>query len=114
MPTTSAATSDLPLSVRIFLAAMEQQLSLADYAQKLGISSDSLQAIVTAQLNHVEPAVLDRLADVYQQPRETLRDRLGMVPPSESFAAWLKRNMEGISQHALRTRIQIDAKTLKG
>jgi hypothetical protein len=113
MPTTPAITKDLPLPVRIFHAAMEQQLSLADYAQTLGISADSLRAIVMAQLNHVEPAILDQLANVYQQSPETLRDHVWIAPPQESFAAWLKRNMEGISQHALRTRVQLDAKTLK-
>jgi len=113
MPTTPAITKDLPLPVRVFHAAMEQQLSLADYAQSLGISADSLRAIVMAQLNPVEPAILNRLADVYQQSPETLRDRVWIAPPQESFAAWLKRNMEGISQHALRRRVQLDAKTLK-
>jgi hypothetical protein len=113
MPTTPASLKDLPLPVRIFRAAMERQRSLADYAQSLDIGADSLRAIVTAQLDHVEPGTLDQLADLYQQPRKTLRDQLSVAPPQESFAAWLKRNMEGISQHALRTRVQLDSKTLK-
>lgn len=113
MPITPASTKDLPLPVRIFRAAMEQQRSLADYAQTLAISADSLRAIVTAQLDDVEPSALDRLADHYQQSRQTLREQFSITPPQESFAAWLKRNMEGISQHALRTRAQLDAKTLK-
>jgi transcriptional regulator with XRE-family HTH domain len=98
--------------VHIFRAAMEQQLSLADYAQSLGISSESLRAVVTGQLNHVEAAILDQLAGVYNRSRETV-EQLRIAAPQETFAAWLKRNMEGISQHALRTRVQIDAKTLK-
>jgi transcriptional regulator with XRE-family HTH domain len=112
MPTTPASTRDLPLAVQIFRAAMEQQLSLANYAQSLGISSESLRAVVTAQLNHVEAATLDQLARVYNRSRETV-EQLRIAAPQETFAAWLKRNMEGISQHALRTRVQIDAKTLK-
>jgi hypothetical protein len=92
---------------------MEQQRSLADYAQSLDISPASLRAILMAQLDQVEPSTLDRLADRYQQSRETLRDHVSMAPPQESFAAWLKRNMEGMSQHALRTRVQLDSKTLK-
>lgn len=113
MPITPASTKDLPLPVRIFRTAMEQQRSLADYAQTLSISADSLHAIVTAQLDDVEPSALDRLADHYQQSRQTLREQFSITPPQESFADWLKRNMEGISQHALRTRAQLDAKTLK-
>lgn len=113
MPTTPASTKDLPLPVRIFRAAMEQQRSLADYAQTLDISADSLRAIVTAQLDDVEPSALDRLADLYQQSRQTLREQFSITPPQESFAAWLKRNMEGMSQQALRTRVQLDSKTLK-
>jgi hypothetical protein len=92
---------------------MEQQRSLVDYAQSLDISAASLLAIITAQLDQVEPDALHRLADLYQQSRETLRDHVAVSPPQESFAAWLKRNMEGISQHALRTRAQLDFKTLK-
>jgi transcriptional regulator with XRE-family HTH domain len=113
MPTTPAITKDLPLPARIFHAAMEQQLSLADYAQRLGISSESLRAVVMAQLNHVEPAILDHLADLYHQSPDALREQLSIAPPQESFANWLKHNMEGISQHALRGRVQVDAKTLK-
>jgi len=113
MPTTPAITKDLPLPVRVFSAAMEQQLSLDDYAQNLGINSESLRAVFTAQINHLETAILDQLADLYDQPHETLRDQVWIAPPQESFAAWLKRNMEGISQHALRTRVQLDAKTLR-
>jgi hypothetical protein len=113
MPITPASTKELPLPARIFRAAMEQQRSLADYAQSLGIGADELRAIVMAQLDNVEPDILNQLADLYQQPRKTLRDQLPMTPPQESFAAWLKRNMEGISQHALRTRVQLDSKSLK-
>ena len=113
MPTTPASTNDLSLPVRIFRAAMEQQRSLVDYAQSLDISAASLLAIITAQLDHVEPDVLHGLADLYQQSRETLGDHVSVSPPQESFAAWLKRNMEGISQLALRTRAQLDFKTLK-
>jgi transcriptional regulator with XRE-family HTH domain len=113
MPTTPASTKDLPLPVRILRAAMEQQRSLAEYAQSLDISADSLGAIVTAQLDHLEPGTWDRLAELYQQSRETLRDHLSITPAQELFAAWLKRNMEGISQLALRTRLQLDSKTFK-
>ncbi len=113
MPNTPASTRDMPLPVRIFHAAMEQQLSLTGYAQSLGISSESLRAVLTAQPDDDEAATLDRLAEVYHQPRETLRDQLRITAPQESFGAWLKRNMDGVSQHALRTRVQVDAKTLK-
>jgi len=92
---------------------MEQQRSLAAYAQSLDISPASLHAIITAQLADVEPDALDRLADLYHQSRDTLSDHVSFLPPQESFAVWLKRNMEGISQHALRTRAQLDSKTLK-
>src|SRR5262245_16126571 len=110
MPTTPASTNDLPLPVRIFRSAMEQQRSLADYAQSLDISPASLHAIVTAQLASADTDALDRLADLYHQPRQTLSDQVSVPPPHESFAAWLNRNMEGIAQHALRKRAQLDTK----
>jgi hypothetical protein len=116
MQPTATSHRELPLPVRIFHAAMEQQLSLADYAKRLGISSESLRAIVTAQPIQDETDILDQLADTYHQPREALLDQLSNRQPiaaHESFADWLKRNMEGISQHALRTRAQVDAKTFK-
>jgi hypothetical protein len=113
MPTTPVVTKNLPLPLRVFSAAMERQLSLDAYAQSLGISSESLRAVFTAQINHLDSAILDQLADIYDLSHEALRDQLQIVPPQESFAAWLKRNMEGISQHALRTRVQLDAKTLR-
>jgi hypothetical protein len=113
MATTPASTKGLPLPVRVFNAAMEQQLSLDAYAQSLGITSEGLRAAFTAQLNHGEAASLDQLADLYDLSHETLRDQVRIAPPQETFAAWLKRNMEGVSQHALRTRVQLDAKTLR-
>src|SRR5262245_3913793 len=82
MPTTPTSTRDLPLPVRIFSAAMEQQLSLIDYAQRLGISHESLRVVVTAQRNKVEAATLNHLATVYHQPAETLRDQLAIDPPN--------------------------------
>jgi hypothetical protein len=84
---------------------MEQQRSLADYAQSLDISAASLRAIVTAQLDHVEPSTLDRLADRYQQSRETLSDQVSIAPPQGSFAAWLKRNSASWHGHGCRERI---------
>ena len=113
MPNTAPSTQSLPLPARIFLTAMEQQLSLAEYAKRLDISADNLRAIVAAQLDQVEPVALNRLADVHQQSPDALHDQIRVIPGQESFAAWLKRNMEGISQQALRTRLHVDAKTLK-
>jgi hypothetical protein len=115
MQPTATSHRELPLPVRIFHAAMEQQLSLADYAKRLGISSESLRAIVTAQPIQDETDILEQLANTYHQPRESLLDQLSnqQITPQESFAEWLKRNMEGISQHALRTRAQVDAKTFR-
>lgn len=113
MPTMAASINDLPIPVRIFRAAMEQQRSLADYAQSLGISDANLRATVTAQLDQVEPDALDRLANLYHQSREVLSDRVSRPQAQESFASWLRRNMEGITQHGLRARAQLDTKTLK-
>jgi hypothetical protein len=92
---------------------MEQQRSLADYARSLGISDASLRATVTAQLDQVEPDALDRLADLYHQPREVLSNHVSRPHTQETFADWLKRNMEGVTQHGLRTRAQLDYQTLK-
>jgi hypothetical protein len=92
---------------------MKQQLSLDGYAQSLGINSEDLRAVFTSQVTHLDTALLDQLADLYKQSREALREQSWGAPPPESFAAWLKRNMEGVSQHALRTRVQLDAKTLR-
>src|SRR5262249_31920861 len=38
---------------------------------------------------------------------------LTTLPCDESFGMWLKRNMEGITQHGLRKRAQLDSQTLK-
>jgi hypothetical protein len=113
MPSISITGRDLPLPARIFYTAMERQLSLAEYAKSLGLGSDSLRAILTAQLGDLEPAALDRIAELYQQPRETLPEQLQSAAPQETFADWLKRNMEGVTQHALRTRVQVDGKTIR-
>jgi plasmid maintenance system antidote protein VapI len=113
MPITAPSSQSLPLPTRIYLSAMEQQLSLAEYAQRLDISAANLRAIVAAQLDQVEPMALSRLADVYQHSPDALHDQIRVAPSQESFAAWLKRNMEGITQNALRTRMHVDAKTLR-
>src|SRR6478672_4315217 len=111
MATASLPTKKMPLPVALFYGAMEQQLPLADYARNIDLHPDILRQALTGHLQGADSAPVNALAKAINRDPEQVD--LTMLPCDESFSMWLKRNMEGITQHALRARAQLDRQTLK-
>jgi hypothetical protein len=111
MAATPLSAKKMPLPVEIFCAAMERQVPLADYARNIDIHPDILQDVLTGRLNDADPHSVNSLAKAIDRDPEQID--LTTAPFHESFGTWLKRNMEGITQHALRARTQLDTRTLK-
>jgi hypothetical protein len=111
MATASVSTKKMPLPVELFSGAMERQLPFADYARNIDLDPDILRQALTGCLKGADSDPLNVLAKAINRDPEQLD--LTIVPFDESFGMWLKRNMEGITQHALRTRAQLDSQTLK-
>jgi len=111
MATASLSTKKMPLPVALFYGAMEQQLPLADYARNIDLHPDILRQALTGHLQGADSAPVNALAKAINRDPEQVD--LTTLPCDESFSMWLKRNMEGITQHALRARAQLDRQTLK-
>ena len=104
MATASLSTKKMPLPVALFYGAMEQQLPLADYARNIDLHPDILRQALTGHLQGADSAPVNALAKAINRDPEQVD--LTTLPCDESFSMWLKRNMEGITQHALRARAQ--------
>jgi len=111
MATASLSTKKLPLPVELFYGAMERQLPLADYARNIDLHPDILRQALTGRLNGADSPPLSELAKAIKRDPEQLD--LTTLPYGESFGMWLKRNMEGVTQHSLRKRAHLDGPTLK-
>jgi hypothetical protein len=111
MATASLSTKKMPLPVELFSDAMKRQLPLADYAKNIDLHPDILRQVLTGRLKGADSHPLNALAKAINRDPEQLD--LTTLPCGESFGTWLKRNMEGITQHGLRKRAQLDSQTLK-
>jgi hypothetical protein len=111
MATASLATKKMPLPVELFYGAMERQVPLADYARNIDLHPDILRQALAGRLQGADSHPLNALAKAINRDPEQVD--LTTVPFEEAFSMWLKRNMEGITQHALRARAQLDSQTLK-
>ena len=111
MATASLSTKKMPLPVELFYGAMERQVPLADYARNIDLHPDILRQALTGRLQGDDSAPVNALAKAINRDPEQVD--LTTLPCDESFSMWLKRNMEGITQHALRARAQLDRQTLK-
>src|SRR5689334_13751398 len=109
MATASRSTKRMPLPVELFYGAMEQQLPLDDYARNIDLHPDILRQVLAGRLKDADSDPLNALAKATNRDPEQLD--LTTLPCGESFGLWLKRNMEGMSQHGLRTRAQLDSQT---
>jgi hypothetical protein len=111
MTTAYLSTKKMPLPVELFYGAMERQVPLADYARDIDLHPDILLQALTGHLQGAHSQPVNALAKAINRDPEQVD--LTTLPCDESFSMWLKRNMEGITQHALRARAQLDSPTLK-
>lgn len=111
MTTISPSTKKMPLPIQIFYGAMEQQVPLADYARNIDLAPDILHQALAGHFQSTHSEEVNALARAIKRDPEQID--LTPVRCDEPFSIWLKRNMEGITQHGLRVRAQLDTKTLK-
>jgi hypothetical protein len=111
MITASPSTKPMPIPLEIFYGAMERQLPLAEYARNIDLHPDILRQALTGCLQGADSQPVNALAKAINRDPEQLD--FTTLPCAESFGMWLKRNMEGITQHGLRARAQLDSQTLK-
>jgi hypothetical protein len=111
MATAFLSTKKMPLPVELFYGAMERQVTLADYARTIDLHPDILHQALTGRLQNADCDPMNALAKAVNRDLEQVD--VATVPCEESFGLWLKRNMEGVTQHALRARAHLDSQTLK-
>jgi hypothetical protein len=111
MITASPSTKPMPIPLEIFYGAMERQLPLAEYARNIDLHPDILRQALTGCLQGADSQPVNALAKAINRDPEQLD--FTTLPCAESFGIWLKRNMEGITQHGLRARAHLDNQTLK-
>src|SRR5262245_21290232 len=97
MATASLSLKKLPLPVELFCGAMKRQLPLAEYARNIDLHPDILGQALIGRLTGADDHPLNALAKAIERDPEQLD--LAPLPCDESFGIWLKRNMEGITQH---------------
>jgi transcriptional regulator with XRE-family HTH domain len=91
-----APPADLPLSVLLFHAAMNQEIAISEFAKQLGIGPLSLRQFISGQTQRPRSRTLEILAEALDMSVEEVRYRASLLPTSAPrFAEWLKSHMEG-------------------
>jgi transcriptional regulator with XRE-family HTH domain len=90
------STTDLPLSVLLFHAAMNQEIAISEFAKQLGIGPLSLRQFISGQTQRPRSRTLEILAEALGMSVEDVRYRASLLPTSAPrFAEWLKSHMDG-------------------
>jgi transcriptional regulator with XRE-family HTH domain len=90
-----APPADLPLSVLLFHAAMNQEIAISEFAKQLGIGPLSLRQFISGQTQRPRSRTLEILADALDMSVEDVRYRASLQPTSAPrFAEWLKSFMD--------------------
>jgi len=97
---------DLPLSVLLFHAAMQQNIKLSEFARQLGIGPLSLRQFISGQTQRPRSRTLEVLAEALGMSVDEVRHRAALQPATAPlFADWLKDNMnDGSFSRARLTR----------
>lgn len=86
-----------PLAVLLFHAAMQQRLSLADFAEKLDLSVATLRSYLfeAGKRTRIRSKTLEQMAEVLNMPASEVRERAELLPyAGQSFSEWLKHQMQ--------------------
>ncbi len=98
-------SAELPLSVLLFNAAMQQNIALSEFAKQLGVGPLSLRQFIAGQTQRPRSRTLEVLADALDMSVEEVRRRSALQPASApAFAEWLKERMNGNFSRARLTR----------
>ncbi len=90
-----APPADLPLSVLLFHAAMNQEIAISEFAKQLGIGPLSLRQFISGQTQRPRSRTLEILAEALDMSVEDVRYRSSLLPTSAPrFAEWLKSHMD--------------------
>lgn len=86
-----------PLAVLLFHAAMQQRLSLADFAEKLDLSVATLRSYLfeAGKRTRIRSKTLEQMAEVLNMPASEVRERAELLPyAGQPFSEWLKHQMQ--------------------
>jgi transcriptional regulator with XRE-family HTH domain len=98
------SSADLPLSVLLFHAAMNQEIAISEFAKQLGIGPLSLRQFISGQTQRPRSRTLEILAEALDMSVEDVRYRASLMPTSAPrFAEWLKSHMD--SDNLSRARL---------
>lgn len=88
--------ADLPLSVLLFTAAMNQEIALSEFAKQLGIGALSLRQFISGQTQRPRSRTLEVLAQALDMSVDEVRRRAALRPTTAPlFADWFKAQMNG-------------------
>ncbi|MEF3275430.1 MAG: helix-turn-helix domain-containing protein [Chloroflexus sp.] len=94
----SASAQKMPLSVLLFHAAMQQRMSLADFAAALGLSVATLRSYLfeSGARSRMRSKTVDQMAKVLNMAADEVRERSELLPyATEPFGDWLKSQIQG-------------------
>jgi transcriptional regulator with XRE-family HTH domain len=99
------STEDLPLSVLLFHAAMNQHIAISEFAEQLGIGPISLRQFISGQTQRPRSRTLEVLANALDMTVDEVRYRSALRPTSAPrFAEWLGAHMDKTFSRARLTR----------
>ncbi|NNJ10441.1 transcriptional regulator [Chloroflexales bacterium ZM16-3] len=95
----------LPLSVLLFHAAMERDLSISDFAEALGVGPISLRQFILGKTQRPRQKTIDLIGETLSIPSDDVRRRMDLLPEAApKFNEWLEAQIEGRFSRAKLTR----------
>lgn len=105
MPDNGTIPENAPLSVLLFLAAMERGLSLSEYAEAIDVGTISLRQFINGTSQRPRQRTLELIGKALNMPVEEVRRRMQLVPTAAPrFGEWLEAHMQGRFSRARLTR----------
>jgi transcriptional regulator with XRE-family HTH domain len=107
--------ADLPLSVLLFKAAMDQEIALSKFAEQLNIGALSLRQFISGQTQRPRSRTLEVLAEALGMSVDEVRHRSSLRPISApSFSEWLKERMNNADSSFSRARLTRETRISDG
>ncbi|NTW00757.1 MAG: XRE family transcriptional regulator [Oscillochloris sp.] len=105
MPTNGSYPEKLPLSVLLFHAAMERDLSISDFAESLGVGPISLRQFILGKTQRPRQKTIDLIGQTLTMSSDEVRRRMDLLPEAApKFSEWLETQIEGRFSRAKLTR----------
>jgi hypothetical protein len=105
MSTSGSYPEKLPLSVLLFHAAMNRNLSISDFAETLGVGPISLRQFILGKTQRPRQKTIDLIGQILDMSSDEVRRRMDLPPEAApKFSEWLEAQIEGRFSRAKLTR----------